>query len=46
MTVNSYYFCQTRVQFPFRSLGFDPIKMATDALNNISQKLPFKLPWK
>ncbi|CAF3303170.1 unnamed protein product [Rotaria socialis] len=26
--------------------SFDPIKMATDALNTISEKLPFKLPWK
>ncbi|CAF0892573.1 unnamed protein product [Rotaria sordida] len=26
--------------------SFDPIKMATDALNTITEKLPFKLPWK
>ncbi|CAF0828281.1 unnamed protein product [Adineta ricciae] len=26
--------------------SFDPIKMATDAFNNITEKLPFKLPWK
>jgi len=26
--------------------SFDPIKMATNALNTISEKLPFKLPWK
>ncbi|UJR10209.1 hypothetical protein I4U23_014423 [Adineta vaga] len=26
--------------------SFDPVKMATNALNTISEKLPFKLPWK
>lgn len=26
--------------------GFDPLKMATNALNTITEKLPFKLPWK
>ncbi|CAF3383129.1 unnamed protein product [Rotaria sp. Silwood1] len=26
--------------------SFDPIKMATEALNTITEKLPFKLPWK
>ena len=31
---------------PLHFSGFDPIKIATDALNSISEKLPFKLPWK
>ncbi|CAF1281506.1 unnamed protein product [Adineta ricciae] len=26
--------------------SFDPVKMATNALNTITEKLPFKLPWK
>jgi hypothetical protein len=26
--------------------GFDPVKMASNALNTITEKLPFKLPWK
>ncbi|CAF3370721.1 unnamed protein product [Rotaria sp. Silwood1] len=26
--------------------SFDPVKMATNALNTITDKLPFKLPWK
>ncbi|CAF0920349.1 unnamed protein product [Rotaria sordida] len=26
--------------------SFDPVKMATNALNTIADKLPFKLPWK
>ena len=29
-----------------RFAGFDPVKMATNALNTITEKLPFKLPWK
>jgi hypothetical protein len=32
--------------FPCLASGFDPVKMATDALNSITEKLPFKLPWK
>ena len=27
-------------------IGFDPMKMATNAFNTITDKLPFKLPWK
>ncbi|CAF0920957.1 unnamed protein product [Didymodactylos carnosus] len=26
--------------------SFDPVKMASNAFNSITEKLPFKLPWK
>jgi hypothetical protein len=32
--------------FFFLFIGFDPVKMATNAFNSITDKLPFKLPWK
>ena len=42
----SLIFYQFSLCLPFSSTGFDPVKMATNALNTITDKLPFKLPWK
>jgi hypothetical protein len=45
MMIVSFY-CILFLTLILLILGFDPVKMATNALNTITEKLPFKLPWK